>query len=151
MVSECPWNQGHEKKCPGKFVFSLRERTRPRIFLVLLTWPKIIRHSTRCIPLLYLYLLKLTVNITSCSAFFSNKNEKGFALLLSSNAWSSLVILADLSAHLQGRLSLVGWGGLILHWYAFLNKQSKIKKKHGCIIEMTQGKDGWHQGWWPDS
>lgn len=58
---------------------------------VLSTWPNKIWHNTRCIPFLYLYLLKLTANITSCFTCFNTKIKNGlFTLLLILNAWSSL-------------------------------------------------------------
>lgn len=46
------------------------------IVSALYTRSKTIRHNARWIPSLYLYLLKLTINITSCFACFNNKNEK---------------------------------------------------------------------------
>lgn len=59
------------------------------IFLAFfLTRPRMIRHNTKCIPLLSLYLRKLSVNITSCFARFNNKGVRSalFALFLSSNS-----------------------------------------------------------------
>lgn len=74
-----------------------------------------VSRNTRCIPSLSLYLLKLTVHVTSCFTCFNNKNEKDFVCtplelrILQLPDSSPLVSLGYILQ--SSRLSLAGYSG----------------------------------------
>lgn len=80
-VSECTWKQEHEgNSMPCAHSLYGKGRGLRGIVLPLITWPQMIRHTTRWGPSVHLYLLHLTVKVASCFACFKNKNGKFFVL-----------------------------------------------------------------------
>lgn len=58
------------------YIISVGKATVLRDILGSFTWPKMVRHHTRCIPLC-IYLLKITVNIASFACINKNKWPRG--------------------------------------------------------------------------